>query len=175
MKKLKKELCKEQIKRHKSGLKVSSSGKVYTPARFVKRGKHGKEWLPEKELAQTSAGRGARYLIVRFNSKPYYVHRLVAECFCLKSKGKLEVNHKNKNTKDNNYTNLEWVTSSENHHHARIGKKRGVRRAGTKAVKWQAYFNLKNKFYHLGIFKNKEDAYKAYYDHYLKTLGVAPW
>lgn len=55
-----------------------------------------------------------------------YVHRLVAECHL--PNNNIQVNHKDGNKKNNNVSNLEWVTNSENQIHAhRIGlKKNGI-------------------------------------------------
>lgn len=56
--------------------------------------------------------------------KYFLVHCLVAMAFILNPKQKPEVNHKNLDKADNRVENLEWVTSKENHDHAR---KNGVR------------------------------------------------
>ena len=45
------------------------------------------------------------------------VHRLVAEAFIPNTNGLPEVNHKNLNKRDNEVTNLEWVTGEENREH----------------------------------------------------------
>ena len=60
----------------------------------------------------------SNYKKVVLNGKNLYVHRLVAEAFCENPKGSCEVNHKDGNKWNNNYTNLEWVTKSENAQHA---------------------------------------------------------
>lgn len=54
------------------------------------------------------------YLRITIGGKQYFVHRLVAETFIPNPSNKLEVNHKNSNTKDNKAENLEWVTRQEN-------------------------------------------------------------
>lgn len=46
------------------------------------------------------------------------IHRLVAMAFVKKIKNKTHVNHKNGNKLDNNFSNLDWVTPSENMMHA---------------------------------------------------------
>jgi hypothetical protein len=47
-----------------------------------------------------------------------YAHRLVAEVFLdPPASNQLVVNHKNKNRKDNNVENLEWITVNDNFFH----------------------------------------------------------
>lgn len=46
--------------------------------------------------------------------KMFYVHRLVAQAFCIKKPGADHVNHIDSNKLNNHYTNLEWVTCKEN-------------------------------------------------------------
>lgn len=49
------------------------------------------------------------------------IHRLVAEAFLPRIKGKNEVNHRSGDKSDNSSDNLEWMTAAENHiHRARI-------------------------------------------------------
>ena len=51
-------------------------------------------------------------------SKPYRVHRLLAETFIPKKDGCLFVNHIDGNKLNNSLENLEWCTQSENIKHA---------------------------------------------------------
>lgn len=55
----------------------------------------------------------------------HLVHRLVAAAFCDQREYCDQVNHKNGVKSDNGSSNLEWVTSSENHRHsfASLGRK----------------------------------------------------
>lgn len=52
------------------------------------------------------------YLDIMIHGKMKLVHRLVAECFIGKSN--LEINHIDGNKKNNTFTNLEYVTRSQN-------------------------------------------------------------
>lgn len=70
----------------------------------------------EKILSPTNNGNG--YLIVSLNKngkrKSAYIHRLVAEAFLPREKGKDVINHKDHNTRNNSVDNLEWCTQREN-------------------------------------------------------------
>ena len=59
------------------------------------------------------------YLRVRLSNpqKKFFVHRLVAKAFCDGYFEGAVVNHKDFNRHNNVYTNLEWVTASENQKH----------------------------------------------------------
>lgn len=93
------------IKNYEGLYEVSNDGRVYN----VKR---------KKYLTNVLADRYLIVLLYKKNKrKRYYVHRLVAEAFCKKEEGKDYVNHKDLNRINNNYDNLEWVTSKENRIH----------------------------------------------------------
>lgn len=82
---------------------VTNKGRVYNE-------KRGKFLKPSVN--------SSNYKKVVLNGKNSYVHRLVAEAFCDNHDNLCEVNHKDGNKWNNNYTNLEWVTKSENAQHA---------------------------------------------------------
>lgn len=67
-------------------------------------------------LSQGDNGRG--YCNVTLKARPYetkkYIHRLVAMAFLPDFDEKLQVNHIDKNKKNNHVSNLEMVTDSEN-------------------------------------------------------------
>nr|QBK85312.1 MAG: HNH endonuclease [Iridovirus LCIVAC01] len=65
--------------------------------------------------------RGGYYRINLYHNnirRTYSVHRLIAQYFCENLDKKPIVNHKDGNKLNNHYTNLEWVTQSENVKHS---------------------------------------------------------
>jgi hypothetical protein len=52
-------------------------------------------------------------------SKTVHVHRLVAETYLIKTSENLHVNHIDENKKNNNISNLEWVTPQKNAEHSK--------------------------------------------------------
>ena len=117
---------------------VSTSGRVKACARTVvgrNQSSEFKRYYPEKILAfhYLEHGYTQVYLNKDGHSKGFLVHRLVAQVFIPNPENKPEVNHKDRNAKNNSLTNLEWVTKQENIDHAldngwnphlsRLGKK----------------------------------------------------
>ena len=90
---------------------VTEDGQV-----FCMRYKNRDEWRQLKP--RIGHQRCGGYYLVAINGRVAFVHRLVAECFCEKPPGKVEVNHKDGNKLNNHYANLEWVTHLENVRHA---------------------------------------------------------
>lgn len=70
----------------------------------------------EKILKPTSNGKNYLIISLRKNKKRknFYIHRLVAEHFIENPLNKKVINHKDYNTFNNHFENLEWVTTKEN-------------------------------------------------------------
>lgn len=89
--------------------------------RIRKNGAYGQQYLQKgKNLTPHLTMNGYFQIRPRKNNiyKNLYIHRLVAQAFIPNPSQKLEVNHKDGNTQNNNVDNLEWVTRSENMEYA---------------------------------------------------------
>jgi HNH endonuclease len=67
-----------------------------------------------KELKSWDNKKGYLILNLKGSKKNWKVHRLVAETYLPNPHNLPQINHKNKNTKDNSVSNLEWCTASYN-------------------------------------------------------------
>lgn len=95
---------------------VSNIGNVKSIA--VRRSLHGVIHIINREKMMKPYDNGNGYLMVCLrangNRTPIAVHRLVALAFLNHDQSKDVVNHKDRNTHNNNVENLEWVTTKEN-------------------------------------------------------------
>lgn len=113
-------------------IQVSNLGRIRQKARTY--GIQEFTYCEYRLLSPFDNGHG--YLAIRIkNSKPFYLHRIVAETFLSNPKGLPEVNHIDGNKENNTVSNLEWVTRTQNVHHA---LKTGLSRTGSRA--WDALF-----------------------------------
>lgn len=109
----------KSIKGYEGYYEISDKGRVKSLTRKVMFGERVK-FTKETILKEINNGRDYMYVTLSCNNKKTkkYIHRLVAGEFLPNEFNKPEVNHKNGIKKDNNISNLEWVTSSENQKHA---------------------------------------------------------
>lgn len=108
---------------------ISSIGRLKSCARYVVNNVHGgKRFIPEKILSRKKVN-SSGYFNTQLNfggfSISVYLHRLVAEHFIPKIKGKNFVNHKNGIKTDNRVENLEWCNNAENQIHAHLNGLKG--------------------------------------------------
>lgn len=81
-----------------------------------------KNLATNKMLKGSISENGYRYYRLSINNekKMFYAHRLVAEHFLENSENLPVVNHKDGNKLNNDVSNLEWLSYSENSHHAHL-------------------------------------------------------
>ena len=112
-----KEIWKD-IQDYEGLYKVSNSGKVIRNT---------------KELKQNT-NKGYKYvnLCKKCYSKPFYIHRLVAQAFIPNPNNYNEINHIDGNKINNSVSNLEWCSHKQNMDHARktlLISKKGVNKS----------------------------------------------
>lgn len=91
-----------------------------------------------KNLSKIDTGKG--YERIAIKTKTALIHRLVAQSFLPNPNNKPHVNHIDGNKKNNNVSNLEWITNIENLNHARAT---GLNK--TKLTK-EEFQNIKNSY-----------------------------
>jgi len=60
------------------------------------------------------------------SQRSFMIHKLVATAFIPNPESKPQVNHIDFNTKNNNLSNLEWVTARENGQHSSVNHKKKI-------------------------------------------------
>ena len=178
------------VKGYEGIYEVSNTGRVRALDRKIEQeNSHGTGTVVRKlkgqEMTPFDNGNGYKAVGLKTggNVKNHYVHRLVAEAFLEKPKGKDFINHKDFDRGNNNVSNLEWVTQKENvdyskhkMRHPRLKTRPSSTGEHHISVKWCG--KKKNiKYYLVSImheekhFKTLEDAIQ-YRDEQLRRWGV---
>jgi site-specific DNA-cytosine methylase len=137
------------------------------------------------QLLNPSMDKDGYYYVTLYNNdekKNKRVSRLVAEAFIPIVDNLPQVNHINGDIHNNEFTNLEWISSKSNCEHRdnvllsikKQGEPKGVSWDADRN-KWVADIKYQNKTVHLGRFDDKKDAYKSVYYKYKELRGYAPW
>lgn len=102
--------------------------------------------------------------------KRLQVHRIVANHFIDKIKGKNIINHIDGNPENNHFSNLEWCTYSENEYHSfnTLGKEQWARKLTEDQVRWIR----KNAIKGTGKEKRKDSNIMEICEKYSVTKGV---
>lgn len=93
-------------------VKIKETDKDYEVSNYgrIRNSKTGKILTPRP----TQTGYLRIHISVGNGRKDFYIHRLVADAFCLRPEGCNVVNHLDNNPANNNASNLEWVTQKTN-------------------------------------------------------------
>lgn len=104
------------------------------------------------------------YVQIRFDGKLYLAHRL-AFAFENGELPKLDIDHIDRNPKNNAFSNLRTCKHSENHQNVDLRSDNTSGITGVSYIKqnrkWLAYINKDGKRFRLGLFESKDSAIKA--------------
>ena len=112
------------IKGYEGHYEISNLGRVRSLDRHIAQKTKGGVWVIKTykgRILKPGADKDGYFQVSLCKcGKPIQrkVHRLVAEAFIAKVPGKDIINHIDSNKQNNNYTNLEWCTTSENIKHS---------------------------------------------------------
>ena len=162
---------------------VSDGGRIRSVDRVVISKNGVKREVKGQLMKQSTSKYGYKVIILRKDGikKNHRVHRLVAESFINKEKGKTLINHKDGNKRNNRVENLEWCTNSENMKHAfkkdlkqpsnpnKHGLMQGETHSRSKLTERDVLFIRENSKVNGGVYSNVELASK--YDVTKSTIG----
>lgn len=109
------------IKNYENRYEVDCFGNVRSLDRTGVARRNGKDFkvnLKGRFLKPQFFSNGYLFVCLGRGGKACLIHRLVAEAFVDNTENKPQVNHKDGDRANNHYSNLEWVTCSENHKHS---------------------------------------------------------
>ena len=110
----------KEIKGYEGKYIISNYGEIISLPRY-KQNNSKLQYVEPKEIKRCVNRKNGYVYVQLWNEAKYKnirLHILVAKTFIPNIENKPEVNHIDGNKQNNKASNLEWVTSSENHKHA---------------------------------------------------------
>lgn len=141
-----KEIWKD-ISEYKGLYQISNFGRVKSLKRKVYAGRGRMRYQYEKILSDNKTNGNGYKVVSLFKEnvgKNHYIHRLVAEAFLNNPQNYNYVNHKDQNTFNNIYSNLEWCSQQYNCTYKNAHIKRGLKFRNNK-IKSRKIYQLKDK------------------------------
>ena len=124
-----------------------------------------------KHAGKVAGSTTSRYVIIYIRRKPFRAHRL-AWIYVYGDILFGDLDHENREKKDNRISNLRLATRSQNMRNYLLSKNNisGVRGISwnKQFFRWEAYIEINKESIHLGVFKDFDDAVKARYEAEIK-------
>ena len=153
---------------------ISNLGRVKSLGRYSVQ----KHWIDEKILNVFYKKYGYADVSLYLDGKRVhkYVHKLVAEAFLPNPNNLPEVDHKNRNPKDNRVENLRWCTHKGNYENQLTRKQMKIAQTGKKLSEKQ----IENMSKKIDVFFNGEllytfKSYRDLDDNSDKIIGTKLW
>ena len=169
----------KDVKGYEGYYQVSNMGSVKSLERTVRNGR-GYKIIPEKILEGYDNGNGYLYVKLCKEGKrnQYRINRLVAQAFLENPNSLPEVNHKDKNPKNNCVDNLEWCTRQYNVEYSKAKAVIGINKVSglimefpsTREAERQTGISNKNI---CACLKGRRKSAKGYTWHYADSEEVA--
>lgn len=115
---------------------------------------------------------GGGYLRMKFNKKRFLVHKVIY--FLHTGKWPERVDHEDRNTLNNDFSNLREATSSQNNRNRKSKTGASSQFLGVSKFrnKWKTQISIENKTKTIGIFTDETVAAKAYDEAAKKVAGL---
>jgi len=138
---------------------ISESGQVFSTVKNI--------------IMKQFETRGYKRVALRVKYK-FTIHRLVCSAFNGgELKSKLSVDHIDMNIKNNHYSNLRWMTCSENARIGQVNRKYKHKGIVLEKGRYRARLYVNRKPFHIGVYDNFDEAmfnyrlnYKEWFGHY---------
>ena len=151
---------RKPIKGYEGMYSVTSDGRVWSEERVVMYPNGHKRMAGSNWLTPFSTGNGYLYVNLSMpgRTKMFTIHRLVAMTFLHDAPKGMEIDHEDRNPKNNRLENLRYVTHTKNNIN-RYAKGCFFRKDRNR---WQARLRWNGNSKIIGQFKTEEEAHAAY-------------
>lgn len=136
-------------------------------------------WIEDKYIGRSKnkrwpvagcVNRKLGYLVIRFDGKLYYAHRL-AWLYMTGKWPKNQIDHINGNKLDNRWSNIREATSAQNQMNSPVKNKFGLKGIYKNKKRFGVAIRHNNKRIYLGTYDTPEEAHEVYWEKAQELFG----